>query len=594
MHESHTRIPPDRWCISRKDLEYFEETVKQLHSEEAFKDDRNQTGLKIEDIGPTVFIVNEKYIKPETLSAGGMSWALMRNRNGLDCHLFATHCWQEGIFEFIIKVKRAWPRQAHGLWCCFLAIPQNGNISDILGSDPNTSPFAIALTGAKYMVVVPNHKTSIYKRLWCVFEAWVAMNELNKRPDLKITIPLHVRTKAIFVRVLPGLIFPSVGVFLGVWVLGPIAGFALGPVMWLLTMYLICQAISRLANYRILRRKATHKDACLSMIRVCYMELFIIGIGSGLAWWHLFGVECHDHTKLFEGLCMPSKSETTVRSVIFGVEHLGFRFEDGEEVSVMLLLASLVCVYVWHIERLLVRKCIELECSMLDFETVGKADCTSNDDRLQIMDHIQDDVNKIDRMIKMLKSIGRYNDEVKYNVEMGLPWELCRDGLNYFKLAAAVVTLEFWWITDLAGHKHYGLAFGLPFVTTLVLSVIAYTIGEKLILLISTSLMFGVLFVIISNHHFFFTHLAVVSRFMTGSTAWLQVFMLLLLTLIDVCMYWGLRNVLPHRCGDILANMLVCGNCEDVTSDEDAPRLIRVPSFLGGRHANPSESDEDS
>jgi len=34
--------------------------------------------------------VNEQYIKPVTAEAGKMSWALMRNPDGLDCDLFVS------------------------------------------------------------------------------------------------------------------------------------------------------------------------------------------------------------------------------------------------------------------------------------------------------------------------------------------------------------------------------------------------------------------------------------------------------------------------------------------------------------------------
>ena len=39
--------------------------------------------------------MNEQYIKPVTAEAGKMSWALMRNPKGLDCHVFVSHAWQD-------------------------------------------------------------------------------------------------------------------------------------------------------------------------------------------------------------------------------------------------------------------------------------------------------------------------------------------------------------------------------------------------------------------------------------------------------------------------------------------------------------------
>ena len=124
-------------------------------------------------LGPSIYVVNEQYIKPVTAEAGKMSWALMRNPDGLDCDLFVSHAWQEGIFEFLSKVLASWPLRARHAWCCMLANPQNLNIGSMLQS-PKTSPFALALQAASYVLVVPNRHQSIYSRLWCGYEAYVA------------------------------------------------------------------------------------------------------------------------------------------------------------------------------------------------------------------------------------------------------------------------------------------------------------------------------------------------------------------------------------------------------------------------------------
>ena len=123
-------------------------------------------------------MVNEHYIKPVTAAAGKMSWALMMHPDGLDSDLFITHAWQEGIFEFTEKVLASWPMRARHAWCCMLANPQNLDIGALIQS-PSTSPFAIALRSSKHLLVVPNRHKSVYTRLWCGFEAYLAF-ELNK------------------------------------------------------------------------------------------------------------------------------------------------------------------------------------------------------------------------------------------------------------------------------------------------------------------------------------------------------------------------------------------------------------------------------
>ena len=126
--------------------------------------------------GPSIYTVNEQYIKPVTQQAGKMSWALMRHPDGLDCELFISHAWQEGVFEFLAKVRHSWPRGVQTAWCCMLANPQNLDISSFLQS-PKTSPFAVALEASKVMLVVPNRHQSVYTRLWCSYEAYLAQED---------------------------------------------------------------------------------------------------------------------------------------------------------------------------------------------------------------------------------------------------------------------------------------------------------------------------------------------------------------------------------------------------------------------------------
>ena len=59
--------------------------------------------------------MNEHFIKPVTAKAGGMSYALMLHPAGLECDLFVTHAWAEGVFEFVDKCRRAWPKGAKHL-----------------------------------------------------------------------------------------------------------------------------------------------------------------------------------------------------------------------------------------------------------------------------------------------------------------------------------------------------------------------------------------------------------------------------------------------------------------------------------------------
>ena len=144
MHES---VPPDHWCVTRSDLKYLRREVRgAIQNGEIGPPDDGTDDFAVSDkqYGPSIYTVNTQYIMPVTQEAGKVSWALMRHPDGLECHLFISHAWQEGVFEFLAKVLHSWPRAARHAWCCMLANPQNLDIGALLQS-PSSSPFALAL-----------------------------------------------------------------------------------------------------------------------------------------------------------------------------------------------------------------------------------------------------------------------------------------------------------------------------------------------------------------------------------------------------------------------------------------------------------------
>ena len=178
-YQLHTSVPADRWCVTFVDLDFLREEVQAAVATTLIQPPANGTDdfePSDKDYGPSIYTVNEQYIKPVTMKAGKMSWALMRNPHGLVCDLFISHAWQEGVFEFLSKVRHSWPAGVRTAWCCMLANPQNLNISFFLQS-PSTSPFAVALRASEIMLVVPNRHQSVYTRLWCAYEAYLAQEE---------------------------------------------------------------------------------------------------------------------------------------------------------------------------------------------------------------------------------------------------------------------------------------------------------------------------------------------------------------------------------------------------------------------------------
>lgn len=170
----HRDVPPERWCVTRADLRSLRKLVRQSVENGRIKPtDFDPFDVHDQAIGPSFYTVAEQLIKPITEQAGGMSWALMLHPEGLECDLFVTHGWAEGLYEFVDKVLYSWPRGVRHAYCCMLSNPQNLDIGALIQT-PRESPFAKALHSATHMLVVPNQTGSIYSRIWCAYEAYFA------------------------------------------------------------------------------------------------------------------------------------------------------------------------------------------------------------------------------------------------------------------------------------------------------------------------------------------------------------------------------------------------------------------------------------
>ena len=93
-YQLHTSVPADRWCVTFADLDFLREEVQAAVDTTLIQPPASGTDdfdPKDKHFGPSIYTVNEQYIKPVTMKAGKMSWALMRNPNGLVCDLFISH-----------------------------------------------------------------------------------------------------------------------------------------------------------------------------------------------------------------------------------------------------------------------------------------------------------------------------------------------------------------------------------------------------------------------------------------------------------------------------------------------------------------------
>lgn len=167
----HDQVPFHEWCVNLEDLRQFRRLVMHAVAQGQLRPtERDPFEVMDWTVGPSVYTVTDQFITPVTKAAGRMSWALLKHPEGLTCNVFITHCWAEGIYEFLDRVEQSWPRGALGAYVCFLSNPQNLDISRLLAS-PKESPFAMALASASTVLVIPNERVSIYTRLWCVYEA---------------------------------------------------------------------------------------------------------------------------------------------------------------------------------------------------------------------------------------------------------------------------------------------------------------------------------------------------------------------------------------------------------------------------------------
>ena len=182
----HHRISADRWGITAASLRNFESTVRKKWSEGQMKNtgkvEYSRAKFHNGNIGPNMYQVNDQVIKPMTadpsLILPGVSWALSDCLAGHAVTHFVSHAWAEGLFEFCRLLFEKWlETEGTSAYICFLSNPQNLDIKSFLAR-VETSPFYVALQNmpsSGQMIMVATANIPIHSRLWCVCEAFIAM-----------------------------------------------------------------------------------------------------------------------------------------------------------------------------------------------------------------------------------------------------------------------------------------------------------------------------------------------------------------------------------------------------------------------------------
>eukprot|EP00929_Paragymnodinium_shiwhaense_P100925 TRINITY_DN6361_c0_g4_i1.p1 TRINITY_DN6361_c0_g4~~TRINITY_DN6361_c0_g4_i1.p1 ORF type:complete len:642 (-),score=43.19 TRINITY_DN6361_c0_g4_i1:157-2082(-) len=394
--QSGTAVCASRWGVTREDLRSFAAEVRAAWKAGLIPEDPEHPNVYHDNpsIGPNIYAVCKHFIKPRTMEAG-VSWALMKHPEGLPCDAFVTHSWHEGIFEFVNKVDRLWPADARNIYCCFLSNPQNGDVSAMLGKSAMKSPFAVALAASKYLLVIPNCQQSIYTRLWCVFEAHLAL-----KLGLRIFLPNKPRCRDMLYAALPRL-----------------AIFAL---TCAIQIFYINIAESRLEE--LIVRIVTISLVFLSPCLLTFLDIQK-SVTSAVLTWLPFVL-----SGLYLGVLLSAPVSKYSRDVpgSEGYRNMmlwfGFRFVVVAVLFVAMLEQSL---------RVLAAKVVCVESGLLHFESVRDATCSDPIDEVSIRECIAGNEDLIDSAIRTLKTVGYYNHHVHNALWLGVPVGRLRLGTSW-------------------------------------------------------------------------------------------------------------------------------------------------------------------
>jgi hypothetical protein len=182
----HTMLHPYYWGISQAQFRDFMRLVEEGVARGSIVNFTvahlpQYSVERFQSVGPNAYQVCDQLIKPvsgrDAVRLPFASYALQQNHEmGLACSLFISHAWAEGLFELSDTLGDAWPIECEGAYLCFLANPQNLDISALV-QRPDASPFyRILACRPRVMVMAANSTCPIHERLWCCLEAFCAVN----------------------------------------------------------------------------------------------------------------------------------------------------------------------------------------------------------------------------------------------------------------------------------------------------------------------------------------------------------------------------------------------------------------------------------
>lgn len=391
---AHTRIPPERWCITKLEFIEFVADVRSAWANGRVPDNEAMPNPRHHDAkhGPNLYQVNEHFVKPLTLAAGGMSYALMKHPEGLDCEVFVSHSWCEGLFQLSNSIRRAWPQLEvrRNLYCCLLANPQNLDISSLLDVAPEHSPFAKALQQASHLLVVPNSTVGVYSRLWCVYEAY--LGSVFKKTYLLPVKPRNSARKRVMIRtvVLPIIL----GLLLGLlWELVRkhfTREVGTKVLLWSCFIEWAAMGILLLAASTVVSGPDGEFTTCMAVIYYLFIFSVVLGWSLVMPWFHAtLGYEYWYVFLLHFGVPGNMALISTACVALFGQVYL-----EGEELL--------------------------LQREMLHFDSVRNARCSNPRDEERIRWAIEGKESEVDAVIRILSIAGAYNENLRREWDEGI------------------------------------------------------------------------------------------------------------------------------------------------------------------------------
>mmetsp|Transcript_47054 Transcript_47054/g.109711 ORF Transcript_47054/g.109711 Transcript_47054/m.109711 type:complete len:612 (+) Transcript_47054:80-1915(+) len=564
LHPKHNRkctgtyLEPWLWGVNREDLTAFGNEVKPLIACGDFDaDPRYKDPYTRAAVGPSVHSVSRLYVKPLSKQHDGLSWSLMKHEHGLECKAFATHAWVEGVFEFLAKVKNAWPVAAHmGMYICFLSNPQVG-VEQLLEHRVEDSPFhqVLSYPTLVHMLVVPNFNRSIYTRLWCVYEAYVAVDLVNaysrdqqpRNKNFTVSLAWEVDACLVVAQVIVSMLLLVLAGSVSYGCLAHIVAPYVGPMMWLVLGFCaanLFRVLGKTLLKHLMRRSCISRRAFFHLqTMICHCSMVLMGLSVGVSAYHLSGaINAESRTSL---LAWNQHQDLLRLSFVHWLddmprEQLRTRFESGEELSCVLMLVSMVCVFSQQLLVVYLREVIYEESQKLDFNGVTDAAASNEADKRKLLASIAGNEEKVDDVIKILRWTGRYNRHIATILANGISSKTARNGVcMHFKTIAAVCAWQFWWISDLAGHGNISTAFAVPLLTCTLFLLLIVIRGDWCIFLVEAAYISGLCFVVISNHPHFFVKDYVLEKRMTQSTWELQLVLFSCMVLVNILFYTG-------------------------------------------------------